>query len=399
MNFQQDSPVEVLDRRDSPSGSWHCATIVSGNETHYYVKFVNDNGGTTVQKVPKGAVRPCPPPMDSGENWMPGDLVEVYDFNYWKGGVVMEPLFGTNYVIVRIFGTSEQIQVHYCNIRVRQAWQDNEWHRIGKDAGNWEAGQDVDCSMAKAWKLKCPRPQLPDSSGKISIGYCRSGVKDTSKASPASKSKKRKAESSTLSMVSGPCRRLIKEVGTFRGPVSGGSSPFLEKVDAVAYPQNMLGEKCMHASFRERKFGYNEADVGGEMRNSCIGYPFARCIESSEAYREDFLVASCSNDSCDYQNIPYPYHSRTSPSQDMGSPFGLDVSLEHGRECTFGAKEELTNVIHELELRAYRSIMEALYASGPLTWEHEALMTTLRLNLHISIDEHLAELRHLASSH
>ncbi|XP_011622420.1 uncharacterized protein LOC18431754 isoform X3 [Amborella trichopoda] len=229
MNFQQDSPVEVLDRRDSPSGSWHCATIVSGNETYYYVKFVNDNGGTTVQKVPKGAVRPCPPPMDSGENWMPGDLVEVYDFNYWKGGVVMEPLFGTNYVIVRIFGTSEQIQVHYCNIRVRQAWQDNEWHRIGKDAGNWEAGQDVDCSMAKAWKLKCPRPQLPDSSGKISIGYCRSGVKDTSKASPASKSKKRKAESSTLSMVSGPCRRLIKEVGTFRGPVSGGSSPFLEK--------------------------------------------------------------------------------------------------------------------------------------------------------------------------
>ncbi|KAL0323916.1 UNVERIFIED_CONTAM: hypothetical protein Scaly_2358700 [Sesamum calycinum] len=50
-----------------------------------------------------------------------------------------------------------------------------------------------------------------------------------------------------------------------------------------------------------------------------------------------------------------------------------------------------------LELRAYRRTLEALYASGPLSWEQEALLTNLRIMLHISNDEHLMELKHLIS--
>ncbi|KAI3522735.1 hypothetical protein L1887_00768 [Cichorium endivia] len=58
----------------------------------------------------------------------------------------------------------------------------------------------------------------------------------------------------------------------------------------------------------------------------------------------------------------------------------------------------VTVSIHRLELHAYRSTLEALYASGPLSWEKEALLTNLRINLHISNDEHLTELRNLISS-
>ncbi|KAF2310693.1 hypothetical protein GH714_016334 [Hevea brasiliensis] len=57
----------------------------------------------------------------------------------------------------------------------------------------------------------------------------------------------------------------------------------------------------------------------------------------------------------------------------------------------FPMKEELAAEIHRLELHAYRCTMEALYASGPLSWEQEALVTNLRLSLHISNDEHLME--------
>lgn len=54
--------------------------------------------------------------------------------------------------------------------------------------------------------------------------------------------------------------------------------------------------------------------------------------------------------------------------------------------------------VHELELEAYQSTMRALYASGPLTWEQESLLTNLRLSLNISNEEHLLQLRRLLSS-
>ncbi|KAK4388933.1 hypothetical protein Sango_2230300 [Sesamum angolense] len=61
-------------------------------------------------------------------------------------------------------------------------------------------------------------------------------------------------------------------------------------------------------------------------------------------------------------------------------------------------KEEVAVSIRRLELRAYRRTLEALYASGPLSWEQEALLTNLRIMLHISNDEHLMELKHLISA-
>lgn len=70
--------------------------------------------------------------------------------------------------------------------------------------------------------------------------------------------------------------------------------------------------------------------------------------------------------------------------------------------CTSGAREEDEEAaaadVHGLELEAYRSTMQALYTSGPLTWEQEALLTNLRLSLNISNEEHLLQLRRLLSS-
>jgi hypothetical protein len=54
--------------------------------------------------------------------------------------------------------------------------------------------------------------------------------------------------------------------------------------------------------------------------------------------------------------------------------------------------------LHDLELHAYQSTVRAFYASGPLTWEQESLLTNLRLSLNISNEEHLVHLRRLLSS-
>ncbi|CAH9063631.1 unnamed protein product [Cuscuta epithymum] len=61
-------------------------------------------------------------------------------------------------------------------------------------------------------------------------------------------------------------------------------------------------------------------------------------------------------------------------------------------------EEDLAESIHRLELHAYHSTLEALYASGPLSWEQETMLTNLRITLHISNDEHLLELKNLISA-
>ncbi|KAI5004101.1 hypothetical protein ZWY2020_031344 [Hordeum vulgare] len=44
--------------------------------------------------------------------------------------------------------------------------------------------------------------------------------------------------------------------------------------------------------------------------------------------------------------------------------------------------------VHGLELEAYVSVMKAFYFTGPLTWAKEELLSDLRLQLHVSSDEH-----------
>ncbi|KAL5561816.1 hypothetical protein UlMin_031563 [Ulmus minor] len=84
-------------------------------------------------------------------------------------------------------------------------------------------------------------------------------------------------------------------------------------------------------------------------------------------------------------------------------------SLSSGAESAFPSLSSKKNTlpfhghklegdIHKLELQAYKSTVEALFVSGPLSWEQESLLTNLRLSLHISNEEHLVQLRQLLSA-
>ncbi|XP_045803102.1 uncharacterized protein LOC123896776 isoform X5 [Trifolium pratense] len=75
----------------------------------------------------------------------------------------------------------------------------------------------------------------------------------------------------------------------------------------------------------------------------------------------------------------------------------LDVEdVDEG--CDIFPKEVVAEKIHRLELNAYLCTLEAMYASGPLSWEKEGLLTNLRISLNISNDEHLMGIKNLVSS-
>lgn len=170
---------------------------------------------------------------------------------------------------------------------------------------------------------------------------------------------------------------------------------WLEKVDAVAFQQKFLGKKCMHDSFNNRT---TRSEMNAEEnRNFAAKVGCVRTSESSDAENSACSVASCHVN----ENGPYGmlYTSREGPRHDSYSDDAESSSdgWESRKVSTSLSKEELAAEIHNLELHAYRSTLEALYASGPLSWAQEETMTNLRLSLNISNDEHLRELKNLVS--
>lgn len=134
MRFRKGSKVEVLRKKELPTGEWRCGKIISGNGHTYSVVYEGSFGMRSealVERVPRNAIRPCPPSVGSVESCSVGDVVEVFDVGSWKVAMVLKVSAG-DYCLVRLLGSCEEFRVQKSNIRVRQSWQDNKWVVIGK---------------------------------------------------------------------------------------------------------------------------------------------------------------------------------------------------------------------------------------------------------------------------
>lgn len=171
------------------------------------------------------------------------------------------------------------------------------------------------------------------------------------------------------------------------------------QVDA-AFPKDMQEEKEINTSLNFKTTGFPGVDTERRKLTGTVGCSFAIDLESNDEDSVRCSVGSCSISS----NSSYDSHGHGSagPAEDFDDNFCDAASTcqmrYEERNCQFPGEDELAAEIHRLELHAYRCTMEALHASGPLSWEQEELVTNLRLLLHISNDEHLMELRNLVSA-
>ncbi|XP_043700875.1 uncharacterized protein LOC122651530 [Telopea speciosissima] len=407
MRFKKGSKVEVLSKKEVPSGAWRCAEIISGNGHNYDVTYDWTPATTdevAFHRVSRKAIRPSPPLVEGANDWVPGDLVEVFDNNSWRIASISK-VMGGNRFVVRLLGSLGEFRVHKSDLRVRQSWIDNKWVVVGKGSAQCEDGKSNKLSTSRFYEklnfqapLKSRTTNLCAGDGPLPDEYNR--FQESHMVSSRTRKRGSPYCSSHVDALTGAnCKlRLVEKDGRRERLITGHPSPVLGKVDAVAYPREMLGEKYMHSSFNNRTTRYSEMDMEMGTQNGDIGCFVARSLEPNDAESSASSVGSCSSGS----NSPYELHTRslTDPSQDRDSTFDDAESF-----CGWGSeersplptKEELAAEIHTLELHAYRCTIEALYASGPLSWEQETLVTNLRLSLHISNDEHLRELRNLVS--
>jgi hypothetical protein len=194
--------------------------------------------------------------------------------------------------------------------------------------------------------------------------------------------------------------RAIEKEGRCHRVKAANSSTLPKQVDAITFPRDMLDEECINTSFNNRTTGISEVDVERRKPTGAVGCSFAINLESNYADSVTSSVGSCSVSSNSSYKLPH-HVSAGHIEEDDGHSSDAESFFQWGYEegnCLLPTKEELAAEIHRLELHAYRCTIEALHASGPLSWEQEELVTNLRLSLHISNDEHLMQLRHLGSA-
>ncbi|CAK7353578.1 unnamed protein product [Dovyalis caffra] len=404
MKFKKGRRVEVLRKKEVPSGVWQCGEIISGNENEsaYWVRYDCPwglNNEDNVERVSRKVIRPCPPPADASDGWAAGDLVEVFTDLSWKTAAVLK-VMGGDYYLVRLVGSSTELQLRKVSIRVRQLWKDGKWIGIGKGSGSCENVKSNKPSTLRSYqKLRSPMLQanrkrrLQEGDNRLADENTGFQEASTSKRASPFWSSEFVAYTRKVDKI-----RAIKKHSEDQRVISQYPSSLLKKVDAVAYPQERLGEIHMHASSNNQAIGYTEMERGKP--NYAVNSFCGRRVEPNDSGSDACSVGSCSVASGSPSNLFGHNVGANSPdadnlSSDAESFYGFGDEEE---KCSFPLGEDLAAGIHRLELHAYRCTIEALYASGPLSWEQEALLTNLRISLNVSNDEHLAELRNLIST-
>ncbi|CAA7403143.1 unnamed protein product [Spirodela intermedia] len=385
MKYKKGTKVEVLDKREVPCGSWRRAEIVSGNGHTYRVKYDPSPPGTgeLVERVPRKVIRPRPLSAQDPVDLVAGDIVEVLDSASWKLSEVLSTV-DPNYFYVRLLGSLRTLKVQRSDLRLRQCWADNRWVAIGKDVRNSDDEELMKqgfCLMVNCQKgegstkeqnfEKSCGIEVPSRGKKRGFRYCSS--------IPKSLHRDRKR------------LKAVDKVGSHRQLVVNQCHS-QQKVDAAVFPQKMPGDRYM-PTFLTSRTGISVMDMDEVKSSEDVGFCFTRCLEPTDA-------STCSSSGSNDLDLLYRYLSTGSglDRDDLSDDANSSCWSKLGATKSISTKGDAAERIHKLELYAYRTTMEALYSSGSITWEQEELMTNLRLELHISNDEHLSELRYLSSS-
>lgn len=193
-------------------------------------------------------------------------------------------------------------------------------------------------------------------------------------------------------------KRIVVNWGECERLTTISTDQLLEKVDAIAYPQNHMGEKCIHSSFPNRTKQYYEMRMENPYSvrphfPETIEEPYYSCSNMSSV--GSCSVISSANNSFD-DTLAGPCQDDDTLCSDAESLDVGDMDMDEG--CTIPPKEVVAERIHRLELNAYNNTLQAMYASGHLSWEKEELLTNLRISLNISNDEHLMGIKDLVSA-
>ncbi|VFQ97646.1 unnamed protein product [Cuscuta campestris] len=226
MKFKRGVKVEVMNQAEVPI-SWRAAQILSEDGHWYTLRFDSlGESESVVERVYKSLIRPSPPLMQHTENWLPGDILEVFDDFSWKVAIVVHAV-NEDYYFVRLIGSSHEFCIHVSSMRRRLAWQDGRWDWLSKGTAEYRKLKSNKLSNQICYRNTGYQLWRPDSVDRLEEFHV-----------PSSRSLKRAYVH--CSSTTGSHTPLFKKQRTLE--TDGQRQEILEKVEAVAsYPRETLG--------------------------------------------------------------------------------------------------------------------------------------------------------------
>ncbi|KAG6509290.1 uncharacterized protein LOC121982536 [Zingiber officinale] len=372
MKFKQGDEVEVLRRNKETYASWFPSIILSVLVNKYsvtYKLFVSPQGKPIVETVDVKDVRPCPPIVPYNQDWHVGDVAEVLDTHSWKVARIVK-IVKNKYVVAKIFGSIQLKRFSiYDAARVSQAWQNNNWFDKVESERHYGCG-----FMSSSAKQSV---KLEDGTHEAALMTQRLDKKHPEDFKEQQSGRKMFWGISTQTALKGDLKIIC--ISSSDHEPRGTSRKRKDSLEADDC--DLLNRRTWEPEFSKAR----------------------RKIKTQ--IRDDKMLPDetdeCSVASCSGNGTPESYlwqmrrHSRNASRKSMH----IEYSSPHEdrRKHQSISEDKLASNIHKLELNAYRSTLQALYASGPLSWEQESLLTNLRLSLNISNEEHSVQLKQLLS--
>ncbi|KAL6893903.1 hypothetical protein ACP4OV_008001 [Aristida adscensionis] len=301
--------------------------------------FISDGKFGPNNVVGGYGVRPNEPAVVQTRcNWIIGDVTEVLDRNTWKLGKILKML-KNNYFVIRLADCIQLKEFHISSLRIP--------HTPG--APHTKLSPEADKAPGRGKRPPAGRAS-PRSRAVQQIG------RQAHEVDGNGRKRKAAAEASHHLSRRAPPRQLAMADSYPHSPSQAGEDP-----------------ECSVASC--------SVNNGGGKRHAA-GAGAGGWLARRRLFPDDDAMSACA---CTTSG-------REEEDDDEEEEEEEDDEDLDGEAAAAGVD------VHGLELAAYRSTMRALYASGPLTWEQESLLTNLRLSLNISNEEHLLQLRRLLSS-
>ncbi|CAK8568659.1 unnamed protein product [Lathyrus sativus] len=243
MRLIKGSKVEILVNSSRLEVEWHGARITSGNGHTYNVKYDHSsaNDKALSRRVPRKAIRPRPPAMKNIEGWKVNDAVEVWNDGCWKKATVLKYMTGELY-LVALHGSCTELKVQEIHMRMCQSWENGQWIISPK-------------VPAKSRVMKFSR-NLISNNYKVMLDVQQAnnvpslGLDDSCLHLPSPSTLKRVCSHGSSRIEDYPRKKRAGVImGESKRFKAVSTAPLMEKVDAIAYPQNNMGEKYMHYSF------------------------------------------------------------------------------------------------------------------------------------------------------
>ncbi|XP_006657502.1 uncharacterized protein LOC102722972 isoform X1 [Oryza brachyantha] len=329
--------------------------------------------------VKKDDARSHPPVGMRKRRWVLGDITEVLDRNSWRLGKIAKVL-KNDYFVIRVTGCIQMREFHISCLRFPHAY-----HGKVRDQGEKQT-QHVDHTRHHSRMVTEQDHHSNEGNDHITKRHKTINLCHSSSARNVTKKQELKRISPEYSItgVSKKRRSVAHEV------CQQTKKPQPLKLSA----KNDIYRNHLRRPFSDR---YNDLTKNNITKRK----PDSIVLPSSQAPLQVTEENECSVASC---SVNFSEHSINTDTQPVG--FADCFPDDAMSACPSMPRQESDSVyscdfrtdFHRLELQAYQSTVRALYASGPLTWEQESLLTNLRLSLNITNEEHLLQLRHLLSS-